>query len=57
MEQQGLAHKDVEQLLMSENEQLQQQVIRLRHDLVTSSHHLHLHSQFLILSHLCLVYM
>ena len=34
LEQQVAAHKDVQQLLQSENEELQQFVAKLRHDLV-----------------------
>jgi len=34
LEQQSLKHKDIQQMLMSENEALQQQIIKLRHDLV-----------------------
>jgi len=42
LEQQVVAHKEVQQLLMSENEALQQQITKLRHDLVRVSHSLSL---------------
>jgi len=34
LEQQALTHNDIQQMLMSDNEALQQQIIKLRHDLV-----------------------
>jgi len=36
LERQMFDHKDVQQMLMSENEALQQHIVQLRHDLVRS---------------------
>jgi len=51
LEQQVIAHKDVQRMLMTENEALQQQIVKLRHDLVRSDTSVSLITQSLCALH------